>query len=144
MRIKKVSKTTQTGAQIIDGYSNSQVSGYSCGYINKMDRYSTSEIKTNKIWIDGRPVYRKVVTGNVYNGSVAHGLTNVNFVNAYGYFISNSGAFMPLPSLRINYQNYSTGFYVNATNVMFDKGADATGTVYVTLEYTKTTDTPVI
>lgn len=35
MRIRKVSKTTQTGAQIIDGYSNSQVSGYSCNYANK-------------------------------------------------------------------------------------------------------------
>lgn len=47
---------------------------------------------------------------------------------------------MPLPALRVNYGNYSVGFYVTATNIMFDKGTDATGTAYITLEYTKTTD----
>ena len=71
------------------------------------------------------------------SGSIAHGLTNVTFVNAYGFFIASSGAFMPLPSLRVSYGNYSVGFYINATNVIFDKGADATGTAYITLEYTK-------
>lgn len=144
MRIKKVSKTTQTGAQIIDGYSNSQVSGYSCNYLNKMDRYSTSETRTNKVWIDGKPIYRKVVTGNMSDGSIAHGLTDVTFVNAYGFFIASSGSVMPLPSLRVNYASYSAGFYINSTQVAFDKGTSAAGTVYVTLEYTKTTDAPVI
>ena len=27
-----------------------------------VDEYSTSETKTNKVWIDGRPIYRKVMT----------------------------------------------------------------------------------
>lgn len=27
------------------------------------DIYSTDEVKTNKVWIDGKPIYRKVLTG---------------------------------------------------------------------------------
>lgn len=83
MRIKKVSKTTQTGAQIIDGYSNSQVSGYSCDYINKMNNrnnYSTEETFTGRYWIDGKKIYRKVlhytnltVTAHMV---LAHGIQN--------------------------------------------------------------------
>ena len=108
--------------------------------VEETEDYSTSETNTGKKWIDGKPIYRKVITGNVSDGSIAHGLSDVNFVNAYGYFIANSGAFMPLPTLRVNYNNYSVGLYVTATNIMFDKGTDAAGTVYITLEYTKTTN----
>lgn len=32
------------------------------------DIYSTSEIKTNKIWIDGKPIYRKVISSTL-NGT---------------------------------------------------------------------------
>lgn len=34
MRIKKVSQTTATGAQIINGPSASQIDGYSCNHVN--------------------------------------------------------------------------------------------------------------
>lgn len=30
-----------------------------------IDHYSTNEVKTNKVWIDGKPIYRKVVQKNV-------------------------------------------------------------------------------
>ena len=32
---------------------------------NGVDRYSTDEVKTNKVWIDGKPIYRKVLTTEV-------------------------------------------------------------------------------
>ena len=34
MRIKKVSQTTSTQAQVIDGYSTSTTDSYSCNYVN--------------------------------------------------------------------------------------------------------------
>ena len=55
------------------GYSNA-VSNLPCttvqGAIDKIaengvDRYSTDEVKTNKVWIDGKPIYRKVLTTEV-------------------------------------------------------------------------------
>lgn len=44
--------------------------------------YSTSEIDTGKVWIDGRPIYRKVVRGKVnFTGntcpSIPHGITGL-------------------------------------------------------------------
>ena len=36
MRIKKVSQTTTTQAQISDGYSESKIDGYSCDYVNRL------------------------------------------------------------------------------------------------------------
>lgn len=102
--------------------------------------YSTSSEIAVGTWIDGKTIYRKTFTGTLSNGSIAHGLSNVTFVNSYGHFISGSGAFMPLASLRIGAPDYSCGYYVNATNIIFDKAASASGTVYVTLEYTKNTN----
>lgn len=49
------------------------------------DTYSTSETLTNKVWIDGKPIYRKVLTGDTLpaNGTVL--ITGVDVVvNAYG------------------------------------------------------------
>lgn len=34
MRIRKVSQTTPTQAQVVDGYSTSEVDSYSCNYVN--------------------------------------------------------------------------------------------------------------
>lgn len=107
--------------------------------IKDAEVYSTSEVKTNKIWINGKPIYRKTVSGSIAN-SISHNLTNVNFVNAYGYVASSSGAFLVLPSLRITNSNFSIGFYVNSESIIFEKGSSASGTAYITLEYTKTTD----
>lgn len=138
MRIKKVSQTTATQAQVVDGYSTSTTDCYSCNYVNGMNTYSTDEIRIGT-WIDGKPVYRKVFTGNIAS-SIEHGLTNVSFVNSYGYMMSGSGAFVPLPSLRIAYPNYNIGYYVTNQYIVFEKGSDASGTATITLEYTKTTD----
>ena len=107
--------------------------------IKDAEVYSTSEVKTNKIWINGKPIYRKTVSGSIAN-PISHNLTNVNFVNAYGYVVSSSGAFLVLPSLRIINSTFSIGFYVNSESVIFEKGNSASGTAYITLEYTKTTD----
>ena len=49
--------------------------------INKdmmQDVYSTKEVKTNKVWIDGKPIYRKVIANNVSCGpSTTISLSNI-------------------------------------------------------------------
>ena len=137
MRIKKVSQTTSTQAQVVDGYSTSATDSYSCNYANKLSTYSTDEIRIGT-WMN-KPLYRKVFTGNI-SSSISHGLTNVDFVNSYGYVISGSGAFLPLPSLRTINPEYNIGYYVSENYITFDKGGSASGTATITLEYTKTTD----
>lgn len=105
--------------------------------IKNAEAYSTSEVKTNNVWIDGKPIYRKTFTGTL-SSAINHGLTNVNFVNAYGFYVSSTGTFLPLPSLRPNNTNFNVGFYITSTQIAFDKGTGASGNCYITLEYTKT------
>lgn len=100
--------------------------------------YSTTETVVGT-WIDGKPIYRKVFTGNIAS-SIEHGLTNVSFVNSYGYIISSSSAFVPLSSVRPTNAGYYIGYYVTNQYIIFDKAADVNGVATITLEYTKTTD----
>lgn len=56
-----------------DALSQSQKNKYDGKIVNitddaegkNIDYYSTNEVKTNKVWIDGKPIYRKVVQKNV-------------------------------------------------------------------------------
>lgn len=45
------------------------------------DIYSTSEIKTNKIWIDGKPIYRKVL--NITSQSQNHNINNLDTITYF-------------------------------------------------------------
>ena len=45
------------------------------------DVYSTSGVKTNKIWIDGKPIYKKVLditSGMSASFSVPHNIKNID------------------------------------------------------------------
>ena len=79
MRIKKVSQTTSTQAQVVDGYSTSTTDSYSCNYVNNINTYSTNEIRIGT-WIDGKPIYRKVyIENNPTTGEWAY----INTDNTY-------------------------------------------------------------
>ena len=110
---------------------------------NTLDVYSTDEVKTNKVWIDGKPIYRRVVeftfstTLNTWDLILAQPFSSV--VNYYGYLV-DSTAFMNFPVTSGNevisvYGNGRTGFYEkhNYTYPNNKKG-------YLIVEYTKTTD----
>lgn len=108
-------------------------------YLDKLTVYSNEEQVIGK-WTNGKPLYRKIVSGNVpesdYYPTVATGITNldkvvsISVVLAYGdnrqYFSS------------VKYNNY----YLNKENdnkitiVAPNIEGDATFTIY----YTKTTD----
>lgn len=112
-----------------------------------VEAYSTTETKTNKVWINGKPIYRKVFlipSGSLSSGdnTIDTGLTNVTIVNIDGNIQSGNYA-------------WSVNFYRDATNTCetyFNKSDNTirmhlgptypqtTSTGYVILEYTKTTD----
>lgn len=117
--------------------------------INDKSTYSTSETVVGT-WIDGKPLYRKVITttNTISNDTViAHGISNVNLI-----YIKN--AFMFNPSGQISWQLpidlYGTtetstdrvGVAVGTNNIIFkcDTSWGNAWTKYVVLEYTKTTD----
>lgn len=60
MRIKKVSQTTPTQAQVVDGYSTSTTDTYSCNYLNKniltatLSTYQATSQAFNKVNLDSK------------------------------------------------------------------------------------------
>lgn len=67
-KIQKTSETTPTMASIVNEINTSTKDAYSCKFItdnfNGNRIYSQFEVNTGKIWIDGKPVYRKVIETN--------------------------------------------------------------------------------
>lgn len=119
------------------------------GAINEMvdgETYSTTEVKTNKIYIDKNnneyPVYRRVLRGNTGTSTNWVNLGNIpnllRIVDIRG-IISSSGIDYPL-----NLYVTST-YFVNLRNnngvIQFNHGNEVNNRdIEVTIEYTKTTD----
>lgn len=102
-----------------------------------LDVYSTTETLTNKVWIDGKLIYRKVILlgtlPNNYVKAIPHGLTGVRFISVTGFA---DGMQLPFAH-KVN--AYMIGLYVDSTYLRVDTGMDRS---YVTdafavLEYTK-------
>lgn len=109
--------------------------------------YSTSEVNTGKIWIDGKPIYRKYITfehsatGNyVYTHNL--GIDSVVSCNAFctvaGQSISANG-YRPMPYIVGN-ENYFRIGSIKENTIETTAGAWSNNVVYIWLEYTKTTD----
>jgi len=105
------------------------------------DIYSTTETKTNKVWIDGRTIYRKVITGNLSQAQWNHGITFDTIVSIEGVFINtNSGNTFNIPSTRPDFPDYQVGVFVNNTFITLERATGAQRadmSFYVVLEYVK-------
>ena len=112
--------------------------------------YSTSEIDTGRVWIDGRPIYRKVVRGTVNitgNGTsmLAHGIAGLTnrweLINYYGNMrlggtLSNNPVKQALPYVENTHQSGVTS--IDQTNIALS-GSYPWGSseVSIVLEYVK-------
>ena len=115
--------------------------------LNEKLNYSTEE-KIIGTWIDGRPVYRKVVNVGSGSGNFAHphGISNLDIiVNTYGSFLQDSTNREPLP--KTTYANASDGWsahiddFTDTTfSLHFGTGIGTATKIFVIIEYTKTTD----
>ena len=150
------------------GYSNA-VSNLPCttvqGAIDKIaekvdgiDRYSTDEVKTNKVWIDGKPIYRKTVefsTSTLSAGEnyIPHGLQNIELlmVNKNWSFLVNENNNHKVTTWQFGnsvntnattISDYSCNIvWVDASTISIYIGSMLNPKkVIITFEYTKTTD----
>lgn len=137
--IKELSNQVETNISDIQNIKDAEV-------------YSTNEIETNKKWINGKPIYRKVIylpnSNIVYNGATINAnLSNAETTWIVNAWYQNPGATPTIPMnfnlsgsnyLRINVQNSATGeLQINASE---NFSSSTLRNVYVILEYTKTTD----
>ena len=97
------------------------------------------------IWIDGKPIYRKVIMTTLNaNGAISTGISNMDWlVRATGTALMSDGRiFLPL-----NFYNNATGwdsFHVSehGSTIQYQRGTSyEVQRTYFILEYTKTTDT---
>lgn len=118
------------------------------------DVYSTSEVKTNKVWVNNKPIYKKTVyisalPNNTYDGYNA-GLSNVDYiVDMYGQYqgssstTGNQKVTRPINFHLSNNDNHDivTFYNIDTDQIRIYTLADMSFlSGYVTLEYTKTTD----
>ena len=109
--------------------------------------YSTEEVKTNKIWIDGKPIYRKVcqMSNVAASGTGTFDLSSLNIETVWIDF-SNSfykSGVISLPLNRTHTGAITSQSEIRVTpsaiSLICGSGIDAT-TPIITINYTKTTD----
>lgn len=150
------------GSNVLPDYSNSSENGYvyikatsglaenqqenvlnaTKDYVDNSNSYSTDETLTGGKWIDGKPIYRKVVDcGAMPNNTVklvAHNISNLdNTISISGYAKSTIET-LPLPFSGILGVIEA---YTNSTDIKIGSSYDFSSySGYVIVEYTKTTD----
>lgn len=117
--------------------------------------YSTTETNTGKKWIDGKPIYRRVLTGNIV--AAANTLTNTTLISsgvdslvASGGWLNNGsaskislgqataqGTFPQLETQSAVYAN-SSGAVVLQTTTIVARAGTTNNAYQVWVEYTKT------
>lgn len=155
MKIKKISNGVGLVGNVTNQHSESTQDSYSCDYINKIVKeniYSTEEKQIGK-WIDNKPLYRKtfVIDGNSSPEQQSYQFDlaslkweTVTFIYGTTYQETNS-----------YYRDLHNAYAYDSTATNEYSGAWTSGTLlrvrsrgiavtkfYVTLEYTKTTDSP--
>ena len=108
------------------------------------DYYSTTEQVIGK-WIDGKPLYRKVVNfGSLPNAAykmVEHGISNIDNVTRLEGVASDGVVYFPMPYLPPSNNIYAVSVYISEGIINVETGMDRTSyTAKIIIEYTKTTD----
>ena len=109
--------------------------------------YSTTETVIGT-WIDGKPIYRKVLEfNNVPTGVTQrnHGISNFDkLINYSGYYYNSTWGYIPIPAVTSdNITGYGIGVAdFKSTTFWFNIGnlRSSTNEIKLIVEYTKTTD----
>ena len=134
------------GSETTKAPSVSAAKNYIAGEIN--DVYSTDEVKTNKVWIDGKPIYRKVFTGTKTSATINQIGNIANFdtmVLLTGFIKSSYGQWWDIPNYY--FENNSTKYWTSVYHetsgtITLSTGSnfDTSSEYRIIAEYTKTID----
>ena len=125
-------------------------------YIDALNDYSTGE-KVIGTWIDGKPLYQKVIVGTLPNcttegtvvaSNVNHGIANVDLIFITSAFVKDYADWPATSSMtRILPYTLNSGSQmkvsIGRTQIQYANGAKTMNgsSVYSVAQYTKTTDT---
>lgn len=104
--------------------------------------YSTSEQDTKLTWINGAKIYKKTIVSTdlaAGENNINHGISNLGLVLKYdGLMDLGGGTTLPIPTMASVTNNSVSVWIVNSTVIRIFSSLLFTGTVYITLYYTKT------
>ncbi|MBO7714201.1 MAG: hypothetical protein J6S85_11560 [Methanobrevibacter sp.] len=99
--------------------------------------YSTTEQKTGGVWLDEKPIYRKVVTGLNFGG------TTNNWIDT-GATLTNGETLIKTEAIRYSNNIYYIlniiSFRLNGNSIQYLTPTAHSNTNILIVEYTKTTD----
>jgi len=126
---------------IVDYDGDTVPTGYE--EVEETEDYSTSETNTGKKWIDGRPIYRKVIIGTTTissgNYTVAHDISNLGDIVDFKYYSWQNSTTMFIGSTSPLDGSDKLSVYINGNNITVRSSWESIKRVII-LEYTKTTD----
>lgn len=107
------------------------------------DDYSTDEVFTGKHWIDGKPIYRKVISDITVTSNMSEvistGLSNVNVISIYGeYHTANYDITQTVPYISFSKEYVIEVISMNSgANIRYRTSSAFNGKSNIVLEYTK-------
>ena len=112
--------------------------------LKNAETYSTSEIKTNKVWIDGKPIYNKVITGTLPTTNYSTFITVANLdtpISENILITMADSSKLRLPFVNLINNKYCDYYIMgNNYNVHFSVDEYKNRPFVAIVEYTKTTD----
>lgn len=109
--------------------------------------YSTDEIKTNKVWIDGKPIYRKVIDLGLLGTQTQISYGNqIDIITSFGgYLYQDDGGNMSLIEYTSSLWREITYTITSrhTMNVLINRSNTSAWNDWklkIVIEYTKTTD----
>ena len=106
--------------------------------------YSTEEREVGA-WVDDKPLYQKTIIANYTSGvssgaHVVESIADIEIINGFGSYVESSGYVYTMPYA----EGTGTSFYYYGGDVVLSIGSSvsfASGTLYLTIQYTKDSDT---
>lgn len=154
MKIKKKNTTIPINGKIVDteNVEDKTSNAPSLRLMKEIskDIYSTEEKKTNKVWIDGKPIYRKTIVDTTFRTDFYPIANNIKqFVNQYGYVqrkdYPKSGQFINSRagtdmSIQFLASNIDAGIQIDWGSNWKNNYSTLFNKIIIVVEYTKTTD----
>ncbi len=109
------------------------------------DRYSTDEVDTGKVWIDGKKIYRKVYTGTKVAGTdlVFPNPPDIDAIIQYSGTVTGGSTTNTYPIPQYQATDYFVFIFRNTNGITVRSGTGSgnyyNGMVKLIVEYTKTT-----
>lgn len=147
---KPVKSSGLVGLSAVDVVETDNMHSVTSNAVSRAMSYSTTEQKTGGVWIDGKPIYRKVVDcGNAPNGSsqlvaseyTNHNISNIGAITKLDLYASYNSPFSVLSVPFIDGQGNEIDGFIDSTKITIRANNNASGyKVIAIIEYTKTTD----